>query len=99
MSVEHFRLVDPRPDDEVKEVRVEQVPSVRRMVSYWSHGSPDGKYQSEDRAAVVTGVDEPGNPTSSLSLCVLNPTGMFFNLHVPFSATPKAGCWSWPPRV
>jgi hypothetical protein len=30
---------------------------------------------------------------------VLNPTGMFFNRDVPFSAEPKPGHWNWPPRV
>ncbi|WP_213816243.1 hypothetical protein [Glaciihabitans sp. dw_435] len=35
----------------------------------------------------------------NVSLCVLNPTGMFFDENVPFSVEPKPGHWSWPPRV
>lgn len=35
----------------------------------------------------------------SVSLCVLNPTGMFFDEHVDHSTSPAPGCWSWPPRT
>ena len=85
----------------------QQVPSVRRMVSYFSHGSPDGKYKSEDRAAVITAVHEApaGTPIAeaptgqTVDLCIFNPTGLFFTQGVPFSETPKAGHWTWPPYV
>ena len=76
-----------------------QKPSIRRMVSYTSYGSPGGEYKSLDRAAVITEVDDPSNPESSVGLCILNPTGFFFAQKVNFSAEPKPGCWSWPPRV
>ena len=35
----------------------------------------------------------------AVSLCVLNPTGMFFDENVEFSETPTPGHWSWPPRT
>jgi len=34
-----------------------------------------------------------------VGLCVLNPTGMFFNPGVPFAETPTPGHWNWPPRA
>ncbi|SCW86247.1 hypothetical protein SAMN04487970_107715 [Paenibacillus tianmuensis] len=68
-------------------------PSVGRIVHYQSHGTPGGEYKSEPRAAIITGVvDETTD-----HLCVLNPTGQFFNLDVKHGDGP--GRWSWPPRV
>jgi hypothetical protein len=75
---------------------MEQNPSVGRIVHYQSYGTPGGEYSSVPRAAVVTDVTEG---SSTVGLCVLNPTGMFFNRDVPFSAEPKPGHWNWPPRV
>lgn len=54
-------------------------PSTGLIVHYVSHGTPvqgDGSqaYTSECRAAVVTAVAEDGR----VSLCVLNPAGVFF---------------------
>jgi hypothetical protein len=61
-------------------------PSVGRIVHYTSHGTPDGTYGKECRAAIITDVDDyqPRNPGEVLhighvGLAVLNPTGMFFN--------------------
>jgi hypothetical protein len=76
-------------------------PTVGRIVHYQSHGSPNGQHKSRPRAAVVTEVPEHwedivGRP---VSLCVLNPTGQYFDQNVPFSEEPKAGHWSWPPRT
>lgn len=76
-----------------------QKPSIRRMVSYTSYGTPGGEYQALDRAAVITEVDDPANPESPVGLCILNPTGFFFARSVKFSAEPRPGHWSWPPRV
>lgn len=36
---------------------------------------------------------------ASVSLAVLNPTGLFFDEYVPYSEAPKPGHWSWPPRI
>lgn len=58
------------------------VPSVGRIVHYVSHGTPvrlDGTqaYTQECRAAIITEVD--AEDPSIVGLCVLNPTGQFFN--------------------
>jgi hypothetical protein len=36
-----------------------------------------------------------------VSLCVLNPSGMFFNEHclLDESESPRGGTWHWPPKV
>lgn len=74
----------------------EQVPGIGRIVHYHSYGTPGGEYVPEVRAAIITGTyATPG----VVALCVLNPTGMFFNPSVAFSEDPKPGHWSWPPRV
>jgi hypothetical protein len=65
-----------------------QTPSVGRIVHYVSYGTPGAEYTSECRAAIVTGVGdligthpsvEHSSDEQALSLCVLNPEGMFFN--------------------
>jgi hypothetical protein len=80
-------------------------PTVGRIVHYVSHGSPvrgDGSqaYESECRAAVVTEVPEDvGNP-QTIGLCVLNPTGMFFNRSVVHDEDGESGgTWHWPERA
>lgn len=75
-----------------------QVPSVGRVVMYHSYGTPKGEYKPEPRAAVITEVDLAGVPTSNVGLCVLNPTGLFFNRQVPYGVD-EPGCWSWPPYM
>lgn len=85
-------------------------PTVGRIVHYQAYGSPNGEYKSEPRAAIVTQVLE--NTTTegaenqqtegwvpNVGLAILNPTGMFFNPSIPYSAEPKAGHWSWPPKA
>lgn len=78
-------------------------PSVGRTVHYQSYGTPNGEYLPEPRAAIITEVDavnESQNVSGQdVGLAVFNPTGLFFNRHVPFSETPKPGHWNWPPRV
>jgi hypothetical protein len=71
-------------------------PSVGRIVHYQAHGSPDGTHRSVPRAAVVTEVLSD----TQVSICVLNPTGMYFDRAVDLdeSATPRGGTWHWPPR-
>lgn len=68
-------------------------PSIGRIVHYQSYGTPNGEFKSEPRAAVITGVVDD----QIVHLCVLNPTGMFFNLNVQHGDGP--GQWNWPPRV
>lgn len=36
---------------------------------------------------------------STVGLCVLNPTGMFFNPNVLFAETPTPGRWNYMPRT
>ncbi|AXH67914.1 hypothetical protein J4T99_gp118 [Mycobacterium phage Bromden] len=85
-----------------------QKPAVGRIVHYQSYGTPKGEYLPEPRAAVITAIPEllPEQPNSgpegyvpSVSLAILNPTGMFFNEYVPYADEPTPGHWNWPPRV
>jgi len=82
------------------------IPTVGRLVHYQAYGTPGGEYPSIERAAVVTAVEphykpiRDGSPEEAeykVSLCVLNPTGQFFNQDVPYSAEPKPGHWNWMP--
>jgi len=53
-------------------------PAVGRAVHYVSYGTPGGEYAQACRAATITAVQgRPHDP--QVSLCVLNPTGLFFN--------------------
>lgn len=74
----------------------EQKPSIGRIVHYQAHGSPDGTHKPAPRAAVITEVTDD----TKVGLCVLNPSGFFFNQGCLFDAseTPKGGTWRWPPR-
>lgn len=61
-----------------------QQPSVGRIVHYVSYGTPPGPdglqaFESKCRAAIVT---EVGVAPDAVGLCVLNPTGQFFNRDV-----------------
>ena len=79
-------------------------PTIGRIVHYQSYGTPGGEYLPEPRAAVITEVGHaqllPGAElTEVVGLCVLNPTGQFFNQRVPFADVPTPGHWNWPPKV
>jgi hypothetical protein len=89
-----------------------QTPSVGRIVHYVSHGTPGGEYGKECRAAIVTQVSPESNAKGDhfVGLCVLNPTGQFFNPAVPYDewdgteplahlAEPQGGSWHWPERT
>ena len=73
----------------------EQKPTIGRMVHYQAHGSPDGTHPSVPRAAIVTAVHDD----EMVDLCVLNPTGLYFNQRCVRSEEAKGGTWRWPPRV
>ena len=66
-------------------------PSIGRIVHYVSYGTPGGEYERECRAAVITKV----NTDRNVDLCVLNPTGLFFNQEVLFDTPGKGGTWHW----
>lgn len=74
----------------------QQKPSVGRIVHYQAFGTPGGEFPSVARAAIVAEVH--GGDDQEVTVCVLNPSGLFFN-RVKYSAEPKPGCWNWPPRV
>jgi hypothetical protein len=88
---------------------MDQTPSVGRIVHYVSRGSADGKFPSVCRAAVITEVNTDLSNREVASLCVLNPTGMFFDERLPFrepgfdtdrlKPTYVGGTWHWPERV
>ena len=78
-------------------------PQIGEIVHYHSYGTPNGEYLPETRAAIVTAVypDSPDlcDPSKlHVGLCVLNPTGMFFNQLVPFAEEPTPGHWSYASR-
>lgn len=95
---------DKEPDMAEKTPNV--LPTIGRHVHYVSHGSADGTYPSVCRVAIVTEVKdmvEDGyggrDPnTDRVSLCVLNPTGMFFSQDLPHADARemKGGTWHWP---
>jgi len=71
------------------------MPSVGRIVHYVSYGTPGGEYKSLCRAAVVTEVKD----WDTVSLAILNPTGMFFNEECPLADNHIGGSWHWPEQV
>lgn len=67
------------------------------MVHYTSYGTPSGEYVSKCRAAYVTEVPlRAGTTTGSVSLGVLNPTGLFFDIDVPYDTERGGGTWHYP---
>lgn len=83
------------------------LPSVGRIVHYVARGSADGVFPAVCRAAIVTEVRDEDAPVKRVSLCVLNPGGVFFDQSVPYvdrgpigeGAVPVGGSWHWPERV
>jgi hypothetical protein len=66
-------------------------PSIGRIVHYVSYGTPGGEFLPEHRAAIVTAVHLDDHTSSggelqpTVDLCVLNPTGLFFNQRVAYN--------------
>lgn len=80
----------------------DQQPSVGRIVHYVSYGTPGGEFSSECRAAIVTQVAGRDDISGAwyVGLCVLNPTGQFFNESVCQSEEWRdGGTWHWPERT
>lgn len=71
-------------------------PTVGSIVHYVSYGTPGGEYTSECRAAIVTET----NTSDTVGLCVLNPTGQFFNRTITHDEDEKrGGTWHWPEGI
>jgi hypothetical protein len=72
--------------------------SVGRIVHYVAYGTPGGEFPAGVcRAAIVTEVDPP---YEMVGLCVLNPTGQYFNRKLMWDETQKQpGTWHWPEKV
>lgn len=64
-------------------------PKIGDKVYYKSYGTPGGEFKPEDRVAIITEVIDE----DTVSLAVLNPTGMFFNHGV--SRGSDGGQWDW----
>ena len=71
------------------------IPTVGRIVHYVSYGTPNGEFAPDHRAAVITATRVDA---TEVSLCVMNPTGLFFNEHVQYSDLHDGGTWHWPER-
>lgn len=75
-------------------------PSVGHIVHYVSYGTPNGEYEPEHRAAIITAVVDALDSETGVEkvhLCVLNPEGLFFNKNVrQDEATKRGGTWHWP---
>ena len=86
-------------------------PTVGRIVHYVAYGTPGGEYPpGVCRAAVVTAVDtlvayRPGqgealSDARGVDLCVLNPSGVFFDQGLLQDEDGhRPGSWHWPERV
>ena len=76
-----------------------EAPTVGRTVHYVAYGTPGGEFLPEHRAAIVTevGYHTLGEPGHDVSLCVLNPSGIFFNT-AKFDPDCAGGTWHWPER-
>ena len=75
-------------------------PSVGRIVHYVAYGTPKGEYLPEHRAAIITAIPDPNVEAGDMvSLCVLNPTGMFFNVAIYHDESGTPGTWHWPEVV
>lgn len=67
-----------------------QVAKIGKTVHYRSRGSKDDRFPPECRAALVAGL---GNMEDELHLCVVNPTGIFFDHDVEYSERLDPGTW------
>ena len=72
---------------------------IGRVVHYVAYGTPKGEFpQNVHRAATITEVNDAEKGT--VSICVMNPTGLFFNTNIPYLADgSQPGTWHWPEKV
>ena len=83
-------------------------PTIGRIVHFhaWRGGPPDGDPALDTYAGIIVAIRSYLNaatgemmPSTDVDLCTLGPNSVYHNHAVPFSETPKAGHWSWPPRT
>lgn len=103
-SISDHRLLVFSKDREM----VNKVPAIGRIVHYVSYGTPGGEYKpGKHRSAIITAVysrdgelgSDPTGPedvSSTVGICVLNPTGAFFHEFCPYDPEARAGSWHWP---
>jgi hypothetical protein len=73
-------------------------PTVGRIVNYFAYGTPGGEFPAGvKRAAMITEIIEGPDGDPLVSLCVFNPTGLFFNTGLKQGNLP--GNWNWVERV
>jgi hypothetical protein len=94
------RRIDAIPGEQIKQCK----PRVGDKVHYVSYGTPGGEFGRECRAAIVTEVTQTevnehnpagdGTFRDTVGLCVLNPTGQFFNRGVLY----QPGTFTGPTR-
>ena len=73
--------------------------TVGRIVHYVSAGSKDGRFPVTCRAAIVVETPVSRPDAETVTLAVLNPTGIHFAPDVPHSEEPESYTWHWPERV
>lgn len=73
---------------------------IGRIVHYIAYSTPKGEFPvGAHRVAIITEVPEVAimQQFPEVSLCVINPTGLFFNTRIPYDPTMKEpGSWHWP---
>jgi hypothetical protein len=72
-----------------------RLPFIGQTVHYVSRGSADGVFLPQHRAAVITELAGDGD-RSHVSLCILNPQGLFYDALIRHDEEQKApGTWHW----
>lgn len=105
----HYQSYGTPGGEYLPEPRAAIITDVRYHVDQNAMKGVEGTYEFADGKAEFVQTDALGRevrtPVADLpsvplvSLCVLNPTGMFFNEAVPYAAEPTPGHWNWPPRT
>ena len=73
------------------------IPRIGTTVHYKSYGSAGGKYEPTCRAAIVTEMSPARQDPEEIGICVLNPTGIFFDRQVRHDEDEQdGGTWHWP---
>lgn len=77
--------------------------TVGRMVHYVAYGTPKGEFPAGVcRAAVVTEIENqvvPSDHQPAVAVCVINPSGLFFNRGIPYDEAKAPGSWHWAERA